>query len=97
MGVAGVAAHSEYVVHGGGKHELSTGQATGQMANKHVYAFIFRKMPFLGGQPLFIDVYWCLLTFMHSLLMVFVSCVTYFQSICVFVHVWGIKVGIRCR
>ena len=31
------------------KHELSTGLATGQMANKCVYAFIFRKMPFLGG------------------------------------------------
>ena len=31
------------------KGELSTGQATGQMANKRVYAFIFRKTPFLGG------------------------------------------------
>ena len=31
------------------KHELSTGQATGQMANKRVHAFIFRKMPFLWG------------------------------------------------
>ena len=30
------------------KDELSTGQATGQMANKRGYAFIFQKMPFLG-------------------------------------------------
>ena len=31
------------------KDELSTGQATGQMANKRVYAFIFQKMLLLGG------------------------------------------------
>ena len=31
------------------KDELSTSQATGQMANTRVYAFIFQKMPFLGG------------------------------------------------
>ena len=31
------------------KDELSTGQATGQMANKRVHAFIFQKIPFFGG------------------------------------------------
>ena len=31
------------------KHELRTGQAVGQLLSKHVYPFIFQKMPFLGG------------------------------------------------
>ena len=31
------------------KDELSIGQATGQMTNERVYAFIFGKVPFLGG------------------------------------------------
>ena len=41
---------SHLVVHCLGllKGELSTGQATGQMANKRVYVFIFRKTPFWG-------------------------------------------------
>ena len=44
--------HWERSAHGCGlrcKDELSTPQAIGQMANKHVYAFVFQKMPFLGG------------------------------------------------
>ena len=31
------------------KDELSTGQATSQMANKRVHVFIFQKIPFWGG------------------------------------------------
>ena len=39
------------------KDELSTGHATGQMANRHVYAFIFlKKSPFGGDHR-------CLMTF----------------------------------
>ena len=57
------------------KGELSTGQATGQMANKRVYAFIFQKMPFGGG-----------ITVVYRRLLVFIDIPAYiadgFRTLC---------------